>query len=256
MIQQKTQNPVVLTGVTNAFGLGLHEPLSTEIPAQLTFIVGESGIGKTTLLHIIGGLLRPKTGSVQIHGKPVPEESDPEYQRFRRESVVMLHQDRNLIEHMTVEENVALSLIINRDYDSCEQEVSRCLERVGLSHKSQDSITNLSGGERQRVAIARAMASKAPVVLADEPTGSLDPVRSRDIMELLAQLAEQDDKAVIVVTHDHELAHDQVESGSGQVLQLTRDGLDEAHREADPEIEFFGKGGARKMIGFGMGGLQ
>lgn len=235
MSRQRRENRVVLRKVTNAFGPGLRKPLCHEFGAGLTFVVGESGIGKSTLLHIIGGILRPSGGYVGIDGRAIPDERDAAYQSFRRESVVVLHQDRNLIEHMTVAENVALSLVINQDYTWCDLEAARCLQRVELDHKIHHNVTDLSGGERQRVAIARAMASKARIVLADEPTGSLDPRRSREIFELLARLAEEERRTVIVVTHDHELAHDQVERGSGEVLELTEDGLCKARREAEPD---------------------
>ncbi len=234
---------VLLNQVTSCYGTGLRSPIQHQFRKGLTSIVGDSGIGKSSLIRMIGGVLPPRSGVIKIAHRQVPRDGSESHLRFCIEKVVMVHQDQNLIEHLTVQQNVALPRWISQSTSptDLESEVTRCLARVGLTHKSEQSVQHLSGGERQRAAIARAMVSRAPVVLADEPTGSLDPALSREIMDLLKSMAVDEGKTVIVVTHDHELAHE----FSDVVLELSADGLAVLERPLPEDSKLgFGRVGA------------
>ncbi|MEY9951523.1 ABC transporter ATP-binding protein [Leifsonia sp. EB34] len=169
-------------------------------------VVGPSGSGKTTLLSILGGLERPTTGSVHFAGHDLSALADGEIAALRAFGIGFVFQRFHLIEHLTVLENVATGLLY-RGRPAAERRATArvALERVGLGPRVDERVTHLSGGERQRVAIARAVSGSPRLVLADEPTGNLDSVNGRAVMELLVSLADEE-TAVVVVTHDPRVA--------------------------------------------------
>jgi putative ABC transport system ATP-binding protein len=175
-------------------------------PGERAAIVGPSGSGKTTLLHVAGTLERPTTGSVRIGGEEVAGLSDAALSWLRARRLGFVFQQFHLVEHLDAVQNVALGLLYHgapaRDRRAA---AVAALQRVGLGGRLRHRPAQLSGGERQRVAIARALVGRPDVVFADEPTGNLDSASGREIVELLAGLAD-DGTAVIVVTHDQAVA--------------------------------------------------
>ncbi len=168
-------------------------------------VIGPSGSGKSTLLSLLAGLDLPTGGDVLLDGTPI---RTLDLDRYRRESVSMIFQAFQLFPLLTVTENVAfpLELLGNRP-DEAKARARELLESVGIEPDEMRRFpTNLSGGQQQRVAIARSLASGAKVILADEPTGNLDVENTRTVMEILKSLASEQNRCVIVVTHDSEVA--------------------------------------------------
>jgi len=168
-------------------------------------VVGPSGSGKTTLLSIVAGLDSPMSGRVTLGGTDLAE---MDLDKYRRESVAMIFQAFQLFPLLTAIENVCVPMQLSGISRSrAKEEAGKLLRSVGIDdplHKRYPS--NLSGGEQQRVAIARALSSGAGVILADEPTGSLDEANGEAIMSILRKLAQEDNYCVIVVTHNPEIA--------------------------------------------------
>ena len=178
--------------------------VSLEIqPGEVTLILGPSGSGKTTLLSILGCLLRPTRGQVLANGSDVSRLSDAELSRLRREQIGFVFQSFNLLNFLTVRQNVEVVLNLNgSDGAAARARATELLRLVGLEHRLDFSPADLSGGERQRVAIARALANDPALILADEPTGNLDSKTGRVVVDLLAGLARERDRGVVIVTHD------------------------------------------------------
>ena len=168
---------------------------------------GTSGSGKSTLLNLIAGLDTPTDGALRLDGKDLASMSSEALSRHRRENVGMIFQSFNLISTMTALDNVSLAMMFagtpQRERD---QRAAQLLESMGLAGRQRHRPKELSGGEQQRVAISRALANKPRLLLADEPTGNLDSRTSREIMDLLKGLNEREGKAIILVTHDANLA--------------------------------------------------
>ena len=188
---------------------------------ELLAIVGPSGSGKSTLLHIMGTLERPSTGVVRIAGVDAARLSDREVSLLRAREIGFVFQQFFLAEHATVRENVADGLLYA---GAPAAERYRCadeaLERVGLSQRAKFKPTKISGGERQRVAIARALVGHPAVILADEPTGSLDSATGASIMELIRELNAAG-ATIVMITHDAGLADQlprQIRLLDGQVV--------------------------------------
>jgi putative ABC transport system ATP-binding protein len=173
---------------------------------ELVAIVGPSGSGKSTLLHIIGTLERPSSGVVRIGGIDAAQLDDRELSQLRAGQIGFVFQQFFLAEHATVRENVADGLLY-AGVPAAERyrRADEALERVGLSERAAFKPTKLSGGERQRVAIARALVGRPAIVLADEPTGSLDSTTGASIMELIRELG-ADGATILMITHDAGLA--------------------------------------------------
>ncbi|PLY04936.1 MAG: ABC transporter ATP-binding protein [Desulfuromonas sp.] len=165
-------------------------------------IMGSSGSGKSTLLSVLGGLCRPSSGSVRIDGIDVYALGSEKLADFRREYLGFIFQSHNLIPYLSALENVMLPLAVSR-LSSREKRhrATSMLERVGLHGRMLHLPQQLSGGEQERVAIARALVNRPPLLLADEPTGSLDSTNSRQVMDLLAEL-HSDGQSIVMVTHD------------------------------------------------------
>jgi lipoprotein-releasing system ATP-binding protein len=170
-------------------------------------VVGASGVGKTTLLHILGTLERPSAGEVIYEGVNVLTFPEPQLAAYRNRSIGFVFQFHHLLSEFTALENVMLPPLIGRLSKKESRESARqVLNMVGLSHRLQHRVGELSGGEQQRVAVARALVLKPKVLLADEPTGNLDTRSSRKIHELLLRLNQEQKVSLVVVTHNMELA--------------------------------------------------
>lgn len=166
-------------------------------------VVGESGSGKTTLLHVIAGILAADEGTVEILGRPMTGRGEVARDRLRAEHVGYLFQTFNLLPHLDALENVALGMTFRpRSGGSPRRDARTALERVGLGNRLRHRPGQLSVGQQQRVAIARALAGRPGLVLADEPTASLDPTRALQSLDLLLEFAAECRAAVLVVTHD------------------------------------------------------
>ncbi|MEW6723357.1 MAG: ABC transporter ATP-binding protein [Bacillota bacterium] len=179
------------------------------IPAGVfASIVGPSGSGKTTMLNIIGGLDRPSSGEVYLHGEPIHRLAEPALVDHRRRSLGFIFQSYNLLPNLSALENVELALEFARHPARQRRERARqCLAMAELPEsRFRHRPAQLSGGEQQRVAIARALANDPKVVLADEPTGNLDSSTGHQIVSLLRRLTREANKTVIVISHDREVA--------------------------------------------------
>lgn len=174
---------------------------------EFVSILGQSGGGKTTLLNVIGGLMRYDEGDLIIDGKSTKKFSDKDWDYYRNVRIGFIFQSYNLISHQSVLENVKLSLTLaNKNTANMEEKAIKALERVGLKDHIHKKPSELSGGQMQRVAIARALVNDPQILLADEPTGALDSETSTQIMDLLKEIAK--DKLVIMVTHNKTLAEE------------------------------------------------
>ncbi|MDL2310772.1 ABC transporter ATP-binding protein [Peptostreptococcaceae bacterium OttesenSCG-928-C18] len=170
-------------------------------------IMGESGSGKSTLMNIIGFMDNKYKGKYIFEGKIVGDENDDSLSHIRNESVGFVFQNFNLIDNYTVRENIELPLLYaGKSPKKTKEVVLKALESVGIPEKIDKYPTQLSGGQKQRVAIARAIVHKPKFILADEPTGALDSVTSKEIMEIFKSLNEENKTTVIMVTHDRNLS--------------------------------------------------
>ena len=170
-------------------------------------IMGESGSGKSTLMNIIGFMDNKYTGDYIFDGKIIRDESDDGLSKIRNKSVGFVFQNFNLIDNYTVKENIELPLLYaGMSPKNTEKPVLESLKSVGIEDKINKYPTQLSGGQKQRVAIARAVVHKPKFILADEPTGALDSVTSREIMDIFKMLNEEHGTTVVMVTHDRSLS--------------------------------------------------
>ena len=176
-------------------------------PGETVALLGPSGAGKSTLLHIAGLLERPDKGSVVINGLDCGSLSDKEQTRIRRMEVGFVYQFHHLLPEFSALENVVLpQLILGLTRDQAETRGKEILKSLGLEERWDHRPAQLSGGEQQRVAIARAVANDPKVLLADEPTGNLDPPTAERVFEQLLKLVQQSGVAAVVATHNLDLA--------------------------------------------------
>jgi putative ABC transport system ATP-binding protein len=189
-------------------------------PGEFTVVLGPSGCGKTTMLNIIGALDSPTEGRVRIAGQDITAASRRDLFEFRRRTVSFIFQTFNLFPALTAFENVEFGADVSGRGEPSEI-AGEVLERVGLSDRATHFPHELSGGEQQRVAIARALATRNPILLADEPTGELDFKTGVQILELLHDQSHDQNTAVLVVTHNREIArvaHRVIELSSGHIV--------------------------------------
>jgi ABC-type lipoprotein export system ATPase subunit len=175
---------------------------------EFTAIIGKSGSGKSTLLNIIAGLDRPSAGSVTIHNQDLLKFTDAQLQAYNQGTIGFVWQNnaRNLIPYLTAMQNVMVPLMITRKKEKKER-AKYLLDLVGMGHKMQSKLAQLSGGEQQRVAIAIALANNPKLLLADEPTGSLDTKTAYHILNMLKNLNEELKITILLVTHDPKVAN-------------------------------------------------
>lgn len=174
---------------------------------EIVSIIGKSGAGKTTLLQIIGTLDRPDSGSVHINDVDVLALRDKALAEFRNKHIGFIFQFHQLLPEFNTLENVMMPALIGRmDYREAEKRATRLLTDLGLHDRLTHKPAQLSGGEKQRVAAARAMMMSPDVILADEPSGSLDETNKRELHRLLLHMREQYGQTIVIVTHDKELA--------------------------------------------------
>jgi putative ABC transport system ATP-binding protein len=176
--------------------------------SELLLLVGPSGCGKTTLLTVIAGLLSYDTGSVNLLGQDLDKMSASQITNFRAQNIGFIFQQFNLIPTLTITENAAIPLLINKvPHDKALKAASEMLVKVGLDGRQKELPGKLSGGQQQRVAIARALVANPKILICDEPTASLDGETGAKVMDTLRKMALDDGRTVIVVTHDNRIFH-------------------------------------------------
>ena len=182
---------------------------------EFVSVMGPSGCGKSTLLNILGMLDKPESGSYKFQGTEVSGLNEKGRSLVRKQNIGFIFQNFNLIDELTVFENIELPLIYNKvSASERKKRVNQLIDKIGISHRASHFPQQLSGGQQQRVAVARALITKPPLILADEPTGNLDSSHGNEVMELLCELNEAG-TTVIMVTHS---SHDA--SYSGRVINL------------------------------------
>lgn len=213
---------VSVRGLTKTYGAGPTEigavrAVDLDVHAgEVLLVMGPSGSGKTTLLLMLGALLRPTTGSITVIGRDgtstdIAAARERDLPRLRALTFGFIFQDYALLDALTATENIAVAAnLAGATGAAAVSRAAELLDRVGLAHRAHARPTQMSGGEQQRVAVARALANDPPVLLADEPTANLDASRGRDLARLLRQLADEDGRSVVIVSHDdrlREMAH-------------------------------------------------
>ncbi|WP_454191463.1 ABC transporter ATP-binding protein [Paenibacillus sp. Marseille-Q7038] len=198
-----------LENITKTFGDGdssikVLKNVTLSVQAgEFVALVGPSGSGKSTFLSIAGALLAPSSGRIVIGGQDLSQFSEKEMNEIRLDKIGFVFQSANLIPYLTVKDQLLLiAELSGKKGKQASQKADEMLSRLGLSHRAHAYPENLSGGERQRVAIARAWMNDPEILLADEPTASLDSERGRAVVEMLSQEVKERNKAAIMVTHD------------------------------------------------------
>ena len=172
---------------------------------EMVALWGPSGSGKSTLLHLVGGLDRPDRGEIRVLGEPINTEAARV--QLRRESVGFVFQLHHLIPDLTVEDNCAVpALAAGHPGDATRSRIAELVAAVGLTHRRRHRVQDLSGGERQRVAICRALMNRPPVILADEPTGSLDEETADKVFALFRDLVQRTGTTLVLATHERRFA--------------------------------------------------
>jgi putative ABC transport system ATP-binding protein len=199
------------------------EPVFSQVqlsvaPGEFIALLGESGVGKSTLLNCIAGLDTVSAGSVRFNGDEVTRLDDPALARLRRTRLGFIFQAFHVLPHLSVAQNVALPLLLNRAEDPAR--VDTLLQAVGLAGMAARAPETLSGGQLQRVAIARALVHSPQLILADEPTGNLDPATAQRVLQVLVEQVRSQGAACLLVTHAEAAAR-----VADRVLRLTPTGL-------------------------------
>lgn len=217
----KTENLSMLFTTEDVQTKALNE-VSLEIKkGEFVAIMGPSGCGKSTLLNILGTLDSSTSGKYFFDGKEIDKMSESQLTSFRKGNIGFVFQNFNLIDELTVYENVELPLVyLNSKKSERKKKVMEVLERMNIAHRAGHFPQQLSGGQQQRVAIARAVVTDCPLILADEPTGNLDSTNGLEVMELLSELNRQG-TTVVIVTHsqrDEKFAHRVIHLLDGRIV--------------------------------------
>ena len=210
MADASTANPpcINVSNVVKTYRRGVDEVralrgLTCQIPqGRLSFIVGPSGSGKSSLLYLLGGLDRPDSGDISVFGRPLTEFTHRERDEFRRREVGFIFQNFNLLGTLSAVDNVLVPFLPQGISADLRRQAVELLTQVGLAKRLDHRPNQLSGGEQQRVAIARALLKRPLLVLGDEPTGELDSTSGAEIYRHLRQLRDQHGSTIVVVTHD------------------------------------------------------
>ncbi len=203
---------------------------------EFVAVMGASGSGKTTLLNLLSTIDSPSSGDIIYSGKNVAEMSEDERSDFRRDQLGFIFQQYNLLENMTIEENISLPLNLRKcDHAKTSEDTMKVMNKLGISELACKFPNELSGGERQRVACARALITSPQIIMADEPTGALDSANSKNLMNLIYSMNKEENVSVLMVTHDPVIG-----SYSGRVLFL-KDGQiwNEIYRGDRSRKEFY-----------------
>ena len=192
-------------------------------PAEMVAVTGVSGVGKSTLLHILGGLDRPTSGSARIGDTELASKSETELAHLRNQKVGFVFQFHYLLEDFTALENVMMPMLVSRKpWEISRKRAEQLLEQVGLKDRRSHRPRQLSGGEQQRVAVARALANDSEIVMADEPSGNLDINTGRKLHDLLFELNQSNKTTFLIATHNRELAercHRELEIVDGKTIE-------------------------------------
>jgi putative ABC transport system ATP-binding protein len=231
--------PVVrLRDVTKSYGTGAARTqvlrgVSFDIDAgELIALVGESGSGKSTLLNIIGGLDQPDAGEVEVLGIDTLKANDQRRAKLRNEAIGFVFQAFNLLDHLSVLQNVTLPSAFSRDKKATDERGREALRRVGLSDFANRRPGELSGGQKQRVAIARALFGSPKLLLCDEPTGNLDSETGREVIDFFRELNAKDGVTLLIVTHERRVssvAKRVIAMRDGMLVETTDEALAAAH---------------------------
>ncbi len=201
---------IILENIVKTFtdgdkNLEILKNISIEIETgKKVAIIGPSGSGKTTLLSIMSGLDKPSSGRVIIDGIDIHTLSENDMSVFRNKKISIIFQSFELIQFFTAYENAMLPLSIRNSRN--KEEVNQVLEKVGLTNRKHNMPSTLSGGEQQRVSIARAVLAGSDIIFADEPTGNLDSVNGKKVLELLLEVVKKTNKTFVIITHDMNIA--------------------------------------------------
>lgn len=201
----------------------LHDISFSVNAGEIITIIGRSGSGKSTLLNLIGGFIKPIAGQITINNQDVTTFSEGEFADFRLEQIGFIFQNFQLIPSMTAYQNVELPLILKGIKESDRKAITeRTLKRVGLEDFHGHYPSELSGGQQQRVGVARALVLNPPIILADEPTGSLDSETEADLLNFIQQLNEELNITFLIITHDEQVArigHRTIEIQDGRLVE-------------------------------------
>ncbi len=188
--------------LSHSFEYNLFSDISLTLkPQESISIIGVSGSGKSTLLHICATLLKPDSGEVKLFGKDLYKQKDRDILKMRREDVGIIFQSHYLFKGFDAFENVELATLLNDTKMDNE-----LIEKLGISNVLKQKVGELSGGQQQRVSIARVLSKKPKIIFADEPTGNLDSKTANEVMDILFEYIEQNNAALLLVTHDNDLA--------------------------------------------------
>ncbi|MDH5355145.1 MAG: lipoprotein-releasing ABC transporter ATP-binding protein LolD [Gammaproteobacteria bacterium] len=194
--KQGKQDVSVLKGINFAVGAG-----------ESHAIIGASGAGKSTLMHLLGGLDHSSSGDIQVNGQSISGLSERKLGNLRNQHLGFIYQFHHLLPEFTARENIAIPLLVRRlPRQQALAEADEWLERIGLEQRAEHKPGELSGGERQRVALARALVTRPDCLLADEPTGNLDSQTAGQMLELMLNLNRDLNTALVIVTHDLDIA--------------------------------------------------
>jgi putative ABC transport system ATP-binding protein len=228
-------SPVIrLRDITKSYGEGAAKTqvlrgVSFDVEkGELIALVGQSGSGKSTLLNIIGGLDTPDAGEVEVLGVDTQKASDSKLATMRNESIGFVFQAFNLLDHLTVLQNVTLPSAFSKKNNGVDERGKEALRRVGLSDFAHRKPGELSGGQKQRVAIARALFGQPTLLLCDEPTGNLDSETGKEVIDFFRELNAKDGVTLIIVTHERRIssvAKRVIAMRDGMIVETTDEAL-------------------------------